>query len=128
MVRKARWLRWLWVPIPTLARHALGRDAHCTLTALARLGANLTEAVRQAPDGHGRSAVWTRFRPKLHRVEHQLEGLFLPQALTLPKGLPCLLDGPAKNRPLHRPQRSYPRRSRLPETNWRNRQATTAAS
>ncbi len=103
-------------------------DAHCTLTAAARLGANPSEAVRQAPDGHGRPAVWTRFRPTLHRVGHPLEGLFLPQAQTLRKGLPCLLDGLAKNRPWHRPQRSYPRRSRPPETKWRNRQATTPAS
>ncbi len=189
VVRKARCLRWLWVPVPTRARHALERVArqlppvgqrepdtragdvvihpsgssfallhavfrpsccgsdrsetvvplapprleldapYGTLTAWARLAANPSEAVfRQAPDGHGRPAVWTRFRPILQRVGHPLPGLFLLQAQPLRKGLPYLVDGIAKNRPWCRPQRSYPRRSRQPETKWRNRQAITLAS
>ncbi len=189
VVRKTRWLRWPWVPVPTRARHALERvvrqlppigqrepgtragdvvihpsgsysfallhavfhpsccgsdrsetvvplapprqelDApYGTLTALARLAANPSEAVfRQAPDGHGRPAVWTRSRPILHRVGHPLQGRFLLQAQPLRKGLPYLVDGIAKNRPWYRPQRSYPRRSRPPETKRRNRQAITLA-
>ncbi len=66
-------------------------DAHCMLTALARLGANPSAAVfRQAPDGHGRPAVWTRFRLALHSVGHEQESPFMQQPQTLRKGLPCL--------------------------------------
>ncbi len=103
--------------------------AHCTLTALARLCANHSEAAfREAPDGHGRPTVLANFRPTLHLVGHQLEGLFVQQAETLRKELQCLLDGIARSRQRRRPQRSYPRRSRQPQTKWRNRKATTPAS
>ncbi len=103
--------------------------AHCTLTALARLCANHSEAAfREAPDGHGRPTVLANFRHTLHLVGHQLEGLFVQQAETLRKELQCLLDGIARSRQRRRPQRSYPRRSRQPETKWRNRKATTPAS
>ena len=103
--------------------------AHFTLAALSRLFANHSEeAFRQGPDGHGRPAVLANFRHTLHTVGHHLEGLFLHSAKAVGDALQKILDGIGASRQRRRPGRSYPRRSRKPETKWRNRKAVGNAS
>ncbi len=103
--------------------------AHFTLAALSRLFANHSEeAFRQGPDGHGRPAVLANFRHTLHTVGHHLEGLFLHSAKAVGDTLQKILDGIGASRQRRRPGRSYPRRSRKPETKWRNRKAVGNAS
>lgn len=103
--------------------------AHFTLAALSRLLANHSEeAFRQGPDGHGRPAVLANFRHALHMLGHHLEGLFLQRAKALGDALQKILDGIGASRQRRRPGRSYPRRSRKPETKWRNRKAVGTAS
>ena len=103
--------------------------AHFTLAALSRLFANHSEeAFREGPDGHGRPAVLANFRHTLHTVGRHLEGLFLKRAKAVGDALQRILDGIGASRQRRRPGRSYPRRSRKPETKWRNRKAAGTAS
>ena len=103
--------------------------AHFTLAALSRLFANHSEeAFREGPDGPGRPAVLANFRHTLHTVGRHLEGLFLKRAKELGDALQRILDGIGASRQRRRPGRSYPRRSRKPETKWRNRKAAGTAS
>ena len=103
--------------------------AHFTLAALSRLFANHSEeAFRPGPDGHGRPAVLANFRHTPHTVGHHLEGLFLHSAKAVGDALQQILDGIGASRQRRRPGRSYPRRSRRPETKWRNRKAVGNAS
>ena len=98
--------------------------AHFTMASLSRLLANYSEeAFREGPDGHGRPAVLANFRHTLHTVGRHLEGLFLQQAKAVGEALQRILDGIAASRQRRRPGRSYPGRSRKPETKWRNRKS-----
>ena len=68
------------------------------------------------------------FRHTLHTVGRHLEGLFLKRAKEVGEALQRILDGIGASRQRRRPGRSYPRRSRKPETKWRNRKAVGNAS
>ncbi len=90
--------------------------AHCTLTALARLCSNHSEAAFARLRVGVADPLYWRISGTLHLVGHQLEGRFVQQAETLRKGLQCLLDGIARSRQRRRPQRFYPRRSLHPQS------------
>ena len=68
------------------------------------------------------------FRHTLHTVGRHLEELFLHSAKAVGDTLQKILDGIGASRQRRRPGRSYPRRSRKPETKWRNRKAVGNAS
>ena len=100
-----------------------------TLAALSRLFANHSEeAFREDLDAHGRPAVLANFRHTLHSQGRHLEGLILEQAKAVGDALQRILDGIGASSQRRRPGRSYPRRSRKPETKWRNRKAAGTAS
>ena len=56
------------------------------------------------------------FGHTLHTVGRHLEGLFLKRAKAVGDALQRILDGIGASRQRRRPGRSYPRRSRKPET------------
>ena len=103
--------------------------AQVRLAALSRLFANHSEEpFREGPEGHGRPAVLANFRHTLHTVGHHLEGLVLERAKAVGATLQRVMDGIGVSRQRPRPGRSYPRRSRRPETKWANGKAAGTTS
>ena len=99
-------------------------SAHFSLVAMTRLFTNQSAAAFRS--AAGKEPLQANFRNGLRTVGRHLEGLFLAYAATLSETVSSILASVATCRQRKRSNRSYPRLSHRPVSQWRSRKPAPA--